>query len=86
MRPMLFLYAISFQDLISSFIGYGSELLLFTFVFLAPCLGIICKRSLATCRDCRFLTSFSSRYLGKARKRSLPSARCSVEKSGTKNF
>jgi hypothetical protein len=34
--------------------------------------------------DCRFLTSSSSRYLGKARKRSLPSVRCSVEKSGTK--
>ncbi len=36
------------------------------------------------CRNCRFLTSFSSRYLGKARKRSLRSERCSVEKSGTK--
>ncbi len=34
--------------------------------------------------DCRFLPTVSSRYLGIARKRSLPSVRCSVEKSGTK--
>jgi hypothetical protein len=47
-------------------------------------LSAICQPCLATSRNCRFLPTVSSRYLGIARKRSLRSERCSVEKSGTK--
>ena len=63
----------------------GCELELFLLLsFFSFLLSVICQPSLATSRNCRFLTSFSSRYLGIARKRSLRSERCSVEKSGTK--